>query len=302
MSPRALRRALAALAVILLLWGAVVLFRGSLGDAPAALVLPRLAAAEVDRITIAMPTERLDFARAGVRWTVNGYPADVRQVDDLVAALTDSAAASELVARSAASHARLGVDSLGRRLVLAAADKVLLEVVVGGPGRGLQTAYVRRAGDDAVYLLRSRLVSLMDRGLDEWRERRVAAVPADAIGSIVVARRGRATRLERAENGWTVDGVPADSGVAARLLGALADLTVIGFATRSQADSLDFRRPDRALIVLGRAGDTLLALAFDSTAHGYWIRPQGGDEVYRLDFWRVEELTPAERALRPMGR
>jgi hypothetical protein len=41
-----------------------------------------------------------------------------------------------------------------------------------------------------------------------------------------------------------------------------------------------------------------VALTFDSTASGYWVRKPEGGTVYRLDFWQVDQLTPAEDALK----
>ena len=40
-----------------------------------------------------------------------------------------------------------------------------------------------------------------------------------------------------------------------------------------------------------------LALTFDSTASGYWVRTSEGGTVYRLDSWHVDQLTPAAEGL-----
>jgi hypothetical protein len=37
---------------------------------------------------------------------------------------------------------------------------------------------------------------------------------------------------------------------------------------------------------------------FDSTAGAFWARTPEGGAVYRLDFWQVDQLTPAEDALK----
>jgi hypothetical protein len=56
--------------------------------------------------------------------------------------------------------------------------------------------------------------------------------------------------------------------------------------------------PWRRLAVLGRAGDTLLVLDLDSTSAGYWARRATPGDAFRVDFWRLEQLTPAGEALR----
>jgi len=297
MSPKALVRALATLGALLFLWGAFALFRGSISDSSTQLELPKLTQADVDRITAIGGTDTLVLARTDGSWQVNGFVADHGQVDQLFRALTDSTARSELLARSATSHHRLGVDSTGRAVVFSRGNDTLLSLVVGSQGTAFQTAYVRRAGTDDVFLYHGALPGLLGRDQDAWRDRRIARIPQDTVGKVLLMRGGRSTTLERADSGWTIGARPADSAAVSRMLRGLGDLTAIGFATPAKADSLDFTRPSRRLTVLGRAGDTLLALAVDSAADGYWVRRAGNPAVFRLDFWRVDELIPTDSTL-----
>jgi hypothetical protein len=299
MSAAALRRALFALAVLLVVWGGVALIRRSTSDAPVALALPKLNAADIDRITITSPGDTIALASTASGWQVNGHAAAANAVNELIAALSDSANASELVARSAASHSRMAVDSVGgRRVRFFKGDRVLADVIVGGHGTSYQTSYVRRAADDDVYLFRGQLPTLVGKKLDGWRDRRIAAVAADSVAIVDVTRGKQHWTLARADGGWRLGSAPADSGAAARLLQAMADVSALGFASDAQADSLDFAHPTRALTVLSAAHDTLLHLLFDSAASGNWVRRSSGGPVYQLDFWRINQLTPADSTLR----
>lgn len=297
MSPKALLRALVALGVLVVLWGAFALFRGSITDAPTTLALPRLTQADVELISSVHGADTLTLTRADGTWRVNGYRADPGQVDQVFRALTDSMATSELLARNASSHARLGVDSTGRTVVFSRGPDTLLALIVGTDGAAYQTAYLRKIGDNDVFLYRGTLPGLLARGVDTWRDRRIAHIVGDSVGTVAIARASGVTTVQRDSVGWTVGSRPADSAAVGRLLRGLADLTAIGFASPAQVDSLDFSRPDRRLTVLGRAGDTLLALAVDSVADGYWVRRVRGGDVFRLDFWRVNELMPPDSSL-----
>jgi len=298
MSAKGLIRALAGLAALLVLWAAFALFRGSMGDAAARLTLPHLTAADVDRVLVARGSEVVTLIRGAAGWQVNGHQADGAQIEQLFRALADTGASSELLARRATSHARLGVDSAGRRVVFAKGVDSLLSLVVGEQGRAFQTAYLRLADDDDVFLYRGALPGLLSRDEDAWRDRRIARIPPDSVNAVIVTREGRDAALERTDGGWTVAGQPADTAVVGRVLRALSDLAAIGFATPAQRDSLDFARPWRRLTVLGRGGDTLLALHMDSTAAGYWVRRAGPGDVFRVDFWRLDQLMPIPDALR----
>jgi hypothetical protein len=150
-----------------------------------------------------------------------------------------------------------------------------------------------------VYLVRGKLATLAARDLDTWRDRTIAAVPADSVRSIEIARGRQSTTLTRADGVWHVGSAGADSSAVARLLQTLVNVQALGFATPAQADSLDFAHPKRALTVLGGTpGDTLLHLAFDSTKGGTWARRGAGGPVFKLDFWRLDQLTPSDSALR----
>lgn len=298
MTSTTLYRTLALLAALLVVWGAMKIFRGGLGDAPQSLDLPRLSAADVDRVDVMSGPDTVRLARGLSGWTVNGHAAAEARVNDLLSALSDTGQSSELVARSPGSHQRLGVDSSGgRRLRFAKGDRVLLDLVFGSQGRAWQTAYVRRAEEHEVYQINGPLASLVDVNLDSWRDRRIGGAPADSVAGIRLERGRQATVLSRADGGWTVGGAPADSTAMHRLLGSLAEVTAAGFASEAQADSLDLARPDRRLVVTGPRGDTLLGLAVDSTAGGVWVQRLAGGPVFRLDTWRLGDLMPGDSAL-----
>ena len=298
MSPKAVVRAVVALAVLTFLWGAFALFRGSINDATSTLSLPALTMADVSQVELARGDDTVRFTRHDGNWEVNGYPADYAQVGQLFGWLTDSTVASEMIARNRGSHARLGVDTGGRRVTFRNGADTVLDLVVGASGRGFGSVYARQAGSDEVYLVRGSLGSLVGRGADSWRDRRIATVAADAVQRVIIQRGRAEVVLARDGEQWTVGGAAADSTVVERLLRGLADITAIGFATAAEADSIDFRAADRRLTVLGSATDTLIDLLVDSTAAGYWVRRSGRPEVYRLDFWRVDELTPTAGVLR----
>jgi hypothetical protein len=299
MSKRALLRTLAVLGVLVVLWGGFALFQKSMSDAPVTLELPKLNIADVDRIELTRPSDTVRLVRSAGAWTVNGYAADQSAVADFVGALADSGATSELIARSASSHGRLGVDSAGRRIEFAKGDRVLLDLIAGSGARSAyQSAYLRRDSEPEVYLYRGKLATFTNRALDQWRNRKIASIKRDSVGRIVIGRGTRTVTVARADSGWTVGGVHADSAAVDRLLTALGDLRAIGFPTAAQLDSIDFAKPHLRLTVLGRGADTLLALVADSATSGYWVRRSGNPETYQVDFWRMNQLTPSDSALR----
>lgn len=300
MTGRQLTRIAVALVVAVFLWGLVEIVSRDGDVVEAGELLPTLQMVEVDAVTFVQDGDSIRIARsAGDEWVVNGYPASPQEIGALGAALAEGIT-GDLVARNPESHERMEVDAAGaRRLIVGRGDQVLGELLVGAAGRAYRSAYARRPGADDVYLIESELVPMLDRSVNDWRDKRVVVLSADSIGEIEIRRGGTRHRLVRGDGEWTVDGRATDSTRVRRLVDALAswEVPVTAFTTPAQADSADFRRSERALRILSVGGDELAAIAFDSTDGAFWARRDGDDTVYRVYSWKVSDLTPADTSL-----
>jgi hypothetical protein len=302
-SAKQLLRLTVLLAGLLLIWGAAALARRREGvAAPSdALRLPRVTRNGTDTVLLARPADTVVLARKDTsRWTVNGHAAGSDAIGDLFAALADTAAGSELVAQRRSSHAALGVDSAtGTRVRIRGSGRTLADLVVGHRSPDLAAGYVRRADEEPTYLVHGRLAEILSRPSDEWRDHRIAAVPAESVAAIEVSRGARRYRLARAGSGWALTpGGPADSARAADLLAAYRAVDASGFASPAQADSAHFGSPDRRARLLRKGGTPLLTLVFDSTAGGFWVRADTGKSVYRIESFTADRLAPPDSALR----
>lgn len=303
MSAQHLKLIAVGLAVVVLLWGGSAVFSRRSDTVTGALTLPALSAATVDSILIGKGPDGLVVAKqSATAWTVNGARAAPASVSDLFQALTDKVT-PEVVAQDASSFARLQVDSAtGRRLRLVASGKPVLELIVGVRANEFQSVYLRRPGDAHVYLWRGALASVVRRGADDWRDKRIAALEPDSIGALDVQRGRDRYTVRRVGKSWVVNGAATDSAALAQYLERVKTITAAGFATAKEVDSTRARRPSRRLTVRGRGDGVLLTLAFDSTPSGFVVRHLAGvggegATVYRMNLWDVDGVTPASRSL-----
>jgi hypothetical protein len=293
-SAKHLKLIAAGLVVLLLLWGGSELLSRGSDSVTGSLALPPLSDKDVDTVTIIQGMDSLVLARHASMWSVNGHPAAIPAVGELFQALADTAR-PEVVAQSPASFARLGVDSAtGRRLRLLRGGKPAVELIVG-------SGYARRPGDTRVYLWPGRLASIVNRPVDGWRDKRIAALEPDSIAALDVVRGKDRYALKRTGRRWTLNGQATDSAAAARYLDRLKTITAAGFAAPAAVDSAKARAV-RRLSVRGTHG-VLLMLAFDSTASGFLVHHLAGaggegSTVYRMNFWDVDGVTPASRSLK----
>jgi len=295
MSPKMLQRIALALGVLLIAWGALALLRRHGGDDPGRLPVPEGAAVAVDRISFRHGRDSVVLVRQGERWSVNGFPASSGAVESFLGTLGDSSFRSELIARSPASHQRLGVDSAAKRLTIMSGEQVSLDLRVGNRGPDFEGFYVRPEGSEAAYLLRGQFAELIARGIADWRDKQVAAVAADSVAKVEVVRGRSRWSMTRDGAAWRLARGRADSTRVARFLSHFDDLRASGFPEAQELDSIRFDPPDRAVTLLDPEGRPLLALVFDSTHGGaFWVRAASGGPVYRLDGRNAEAATPEE--------
>ena len=310
MTSKQLLRLAAVLALVLVLWGAVALASRRGSDDRS--IIPQLDTSKIDTVAITAPGDTAVLVRTGdkkIPWRVNGHPADTQVVKELLTGLADPNARSELVAQNPGSHGRLQVtDDSGKRVRVVEEGRTHLTLVAGKPATGGEGVYVRRAGEPAVYVIGGDLARAITRRGDEWRNHMISGVLPDSVGSIEIRRGSRSYMLRRKGTGWVfATGAAADSAAVAGLLGSYREIRADGFGTKTQLDSLRFAKPRRSTRLLRRDGAPLLSLAFDSIASGLWVRltkvGQQTDgskdaEVFRLESWTADQLTPADSSLR----
>ena len=305
MSARQLLRLGLLFVALLVLWGAAALVRrrdtaSAGGDG---FRLPPMSRSTVDTVVMSRPADTVTLVRKDrASWSVNGFRAAPAAVAELFSALADTAPGSELVAERRASHAALGVDSAGTRVHVTGAGHPLADLVVGRRGPTFSGGYVRRADQESTYLVRGGLVDAVTRPLDEWRDRRMAAVPPDSVAVVEISRGSARYALRRVKSGWSLSGGAADSAQAANLLAAYGTVDATGFPSTAEASRARSTRPDRQARLMRRDGTTIVALLFDSTATGFWVRPDTGTVVYTLDHAAADRLTPAVATLRAAER
>jgi uncharacterized protein DUF4340 len=297
MSSKQLVRFATALAILVIAWGALALVRRPAEDRPGTLALARVDTATVDSIVLVRGHETTTVERAASKhWLAGGFAADSSTVHSFLIGLVDTARATELVAEQRSSHARLGVDTdNGARVTVFAHGKPQLSLVAGKRTPDYDGVYVRSATGDATYALHGALAEPLARAIDDWRDKRVVAVVPESVATVDVERAGRPYTLRRSGAKWELaSGKPADSSAVSTLLGDFRDVRATGFATRAQADSIDFSKPQRRTRLLSKSSSVLADLVFDSTTAGTWVRADSGGAVFKLDSWLWGRLAPAE--------
>jgi hypothetical protein len=299
MSSKVLLRIAMVLGVALAAWALLAVLRRSAADRTVGVPLPTVSPEQADAISYVGPQDSIRLTLTGGVWQVNGHRASATAVQAFFRALGDTSARSELIAQSTASHERLGVDSLkGKRLTVTGGGQTLLDVWFGNRGPDFEGFYIRRAGDNRVFLLRGAFADLTAQPLDDWRDNQVLAIPADSIGGVAVVRGRRSYSLTRVGGGWSLgSGAAPDSIRVARFLAQFGELRASSFPGTEEADSARFEPADRRVTLYGRGGQTLAALVLDSIASGFLLRVGDSGEVVKLNTRLADGITPDQGTL-----
>ncbi|MGH7544557.1 MAG: DUF4340 domain-containing protein [Gemmatimonadota bacterium] len=254
-----------------------------------------------DSIVMAQRADTVRLARSGRRWRVGRWPADSARIEELWRGF-EEADASELVARDAESHARLGVtEAEATHVILYAAGGPRAHLLIGASGSAWSSAYARESGVDEVYLLRGELSSLVRRNADEWRNRRITRFDPIAVDRVVLVEGIDTVVLERADTAWivvadTTPPAPADSAAVRRAVEGLSRLSSAGFAPDPILDRLDFGNPAARVAVLDADHTTLAELRLVRRGEGtYYVKRPDGPDVWELSELSVGDfLRPAD--------
>ena len=299
MSSNALRVIALSLMVLICVWLGVRLLSHGSDVVRGRLTLPPVSKEQTDSVIIRHGADTVRLARAGTTWTVNGFRAGAEPVGQLFLAFRDTAT-PDLAAVSRSSFERMGVDSSnGYWLDVWSGGRSTLRLIIGRQGMEPSSGYLRRAGSDSILLWRGNLIDLTRRPVDQWRDKRIAAVAPESVFALAVTAR-RPYALRRSGTTWRfAGGGAADSGRVAGMLALYQDFGASGFGTPAQADSGKRAAARRSVTLVGAGGAKLLEVAFDSSATGVWARRSGDDNVYRIDAWRLNTFVPPDTALRP---
>lgn len=260
------------------------------------------------RVTGSNPDDTVRLERRAGEWTVNGYPADSELVGETLAAL-DTARAGRLVARSPSNHARLGVgDGQTRTVAVGPAESPAIVFYLGASRR--EGRYIRLPGAAEVYVVAAESLRGLDRDVEGWRDRKIAMPDTASVRWYRIGRPEYELVVTRERKDslttWRVNGDPADSARAARVLETVADLKASGFPTDSLILASDFDHPGAVLELYdsepGAAGAVpSLSLLFVRLEEGpdHLVRRADRPLMYLVGSWTVGGLLPTRDELTP---
>ncbi len=162
------------------------------------------------------------------------YPADANRVNTLL----DDLSAVKGVRWAKGDLARYELDSTG--LVVEVFARTPLRLVVGKTGPTFEQSFVRFADGDEVFLVRGNWKPRFLLNPTAWRRRKLFDATAEEVREV---RLGDRLHLVRADTGFVVNGMPADSQKTTLWLRRLLGLSSFSYLDTLGRDTLGLDEP-----------------------------------------------------------
>jgi hypothetical protein len=276
-------------------------------------VFPELDREAVDRIEIRTPEHTVWLRRDGDRWAIEKpvkFAADAMRVSDLLTQVEFM----ERVEGFEVKHPEKELEQYGlhsARSVLRMSWKDKTEAIELRQGKDAgigSRAYAQvQKGSRTVYVVPRGVFDLMEKPVDEWRDRTVAAFDSEKARALTLVRGGKETELQRKDGMWRVM-----RPVLARASGASVDgwlrrlgsLRVSKFVAKDASDLKAYGLDDPAVRVgvkLDGAKDVMVHFGAGSTNEPGTVFARRTDLealVFTVPESAVKELSLDEEAWR----
>lgn len=293
------RTTLLLLAVLLVLGAVAVFVQGpARRDRPPdkAALLPGLQAKEVQIVRLGKDAGAVVLTRDGARWVVGAerFPADAAAVEKLLAGLAEIKGASA-VSTNPAKQAGYEVDEekgLPLRLE-AAGGKPVAELIIGKGGPDFTSCYLRRRGEDKVFLAAMDLRGVVSRPVSGWRDRAIVPFARDEITAVQVRIGGATLALARtAKDGtWQVNGRAAARESVEGHVDLIAGLRAVDFAAPAEEARAGFDWP--VAVIALEAGTKKAVLTLGAKKEGAsqsYLRRDGSPAIFLVSQYVAEAL------------
>ena len=206
------------LVIVIAVMGAVAMFVAK--DEPAAngpvALFPGINIAELDQIGMKSRGNTVTLALKDSQWRVQekaGYPADTSDLSELVNQLGKAKLHEKKTSRPE-NFARLGVDDIEQAdseaiLVILTVGDEQYAVLVGDTSSARRGSYIRKPGDDQVWLIDKSLV--IDKESSDWVEPVIIDVEAEDVSDVKFLTSGNELTFIRGEDGeFSFQEMPVD--------------------------------------------------------------------------------------------
>ena len=168
---------------------------------------PKIEADSLTQIVInTFGTGEVRLEKEDSRWVVlsaENTPANQDRVDDVIRT-TVELTREDLISTNPEKHVNLKVDGSGTRVMVYQGESLAADYYIGQVGPDFYSTYVRKEGEEQVYLVYRVLTSVVNPL--EWRDLAVFDFNSNDVITVGVEYEGQVYKLEKKDDMWIISG------------------------------------------------------------------------------------------------
>ncbi|PKK83870.1 MAG: hypothetical protein CVT49_06355 [candidate division Zixibacteria bacterium HGW-Zixibacteria-1] len=254
---------------------------------------------DISRIDVSAPDDTLVFRLDGGHWFVTIYSlyrrADTMAVRNMIRTAVDLKVGN-VISQNAERRKDFMVDDTGGNLVqFYRDDRLLSEIIIGKPANDYSHTYIRKPGDDEVYLADGLITFVYRRQKTQWLDKTIFSFAPGSINSVEFDLDRKTYRLWRGDSAWFIgerpylDSALADSVKTSLFIGTIVNLVANDFVNAADSGLINFDSPSLNLkvsLVDGTTRSLTFAAVNDETNRVFCRTPEYSDTfvLYRSKF------------------
>lgn len=257
---------------------------------------------EINRIDVLGPEDTLSFRLDGGNWYVavdSLYrPADTMAVRNMIR-LALEMKVGNVISQNAERRKDFMVDDTGGNLVrFYQNDRLLSEIIIGKQSNDFSHTYIRRPGDDEVYLADGLLTYAYRRQKTQWFNKTIFSIPPVTVRSVELDYDKQAHKFWLADSVWFYgerpyrDSTLADTIKTRMLLTTLCNLSANDFVNAADSGLIDFDNPSLTLKITLADGSikSLVFAAVNETTSRVFCRTPDYTDTFVIFRSRYDNL------------
>ncbi|MDO8527043.1 MAG: DUF4340 domain-containing protein [Deltaproteobacteria bacterium] len=223
----------------------------------------------VTRIEIEYLSNHISLQKENGEWKINGHKADAGKVGLALDNLIDLSKVS-LAGTNPEKHSLFEVDATGLQLKLFDAQaEELVFVYLGKTGPAFTESFLRKEGENEVYLVSRALRSAFPADVNTWRDRTIWDIAAANITEIKIEHAKKLLFLKKDEGKWNEAATPLSKIIAA------------GFVDDPNIDT-GLGNPTMTITLQTNASPYILKLGKQNADKMFFAQKEGEKQIYLL--------------------
>lgn len=244
---------------------------------------------KVTAIEIKTQSENIGLERKDSTWLMTSplsEVADAEKMKEVLRLITESVMVAP-ISDNPDKQPIFGVDSTGKKLILTIGND-RLTYIVGNPGPDFNSVYIRKDGQNDVFIFSGNLSSFFTSSGD-FRDKSLLRLQPDSISKVEIQSTSENFVMLKDSANWLIEGIKIEKDKLTPFESSLNRLDADYIADSLSAKSMNYPQSLWVSVTSGKQKHELKFYKIPERME-YAVTRSGSDKVYLISDWKVDRL------------